>query len=343
MAGQGAASILKSIPGPDYSGEHNRMPDKIIDIKKLTVSFGAGTNPLQVVSGISFDICKGEVFGLVGESGSGKSMTALSILRILPDNAFTTGNIIFREKDLLAISEEEMRAIRGRDIAMIFQEPMTSLNPVLTIGFQVAEALLAHYDISKAEAMDRAVGLLKAVSMPSPETRIKDYPHQLSGGMRQRVMIATAIACNPALLIADEPTTALDVTIQAQILELLQNLRRERDMAVLLITHDLSIISEQAERVAVMYAGRIMELASVEELFRNTLHPYTIGLLESLPDKKGVTLRPIPGFVPSPDQYPAGCKFSDRCYMAIDDCNKAEPELVEIASGHYVRCIRVTR
>ncbi len=313
----------------------------LIDINNLSVSFKSASKPLEVVSGISFDINKGEVFGLVGESGSGKSITALSILRILPDNAFASGEVLFRQKNLFLIPEDEMRGIRGRDISMIFQEPMTSLNPVLTIGYQVAEALLAHFDMPKSEAMSKAVELLKSVKMPSAEMRMRDYPHQLSGGMRQRVMIAMAIACNPALLIADEPTTALDVTIQAQILDLLQGLRRQLDMAVLLITHDLSIISEQADRVAVMYAGRIMEMASVEELFSNTLHPYTKGLIKSLPDRKGIPLNPIPGFVPSPFDYPPGCKFSDRCDMAIDACRQAEPEMCEAASGHYVRCIKV--
>ncbi len=317
------------------------MSDKLLDVRNLSISFKSDHSALRVVSDISFDIGKAEVFGLVGESGSGKSMTALSILRILPGNAFAEGNIIFKDRDLLTLDEDEMRGTRGKDISIIFQEPMTSLNPVLTVGYQVAEALRAHFEISKSDAMSKAVELLKSVRIPSPEMRIRDYPHQLSGGMRQRVMIAMAIACNPALLIADEPTTALDVTIQAQILELLQGLRKERDMAVLLITHDLSIIAEQAERVAVMYAGRIMELAPVEELFRNTLHPYTIGLLESLPDKKGVPLKPISGFVPSPDLYPEGCKFSDRCPSVIDACTAAEPELVEISKRHYVRCIRV--
>lgn len=295
---------------------------------------------MRVVSDISFDVGRAEVFGLVGESGSGKSMTALSILRILPGNAFSEGNVFFREKDLLSLPEDEMRRIRGRDISIVFQEPMTSLNPVLTVGYQIAEALLAHFQMSKADAMNKAVELLKSVRIPSADRRVRDYPHQLSGGMRQRVMIAIAIACNPSLLIADEPTTALDVTIQAQILELLQGLRREREMGVLLITHDLSIISEQADRVAVMYAGRIMELSPVEELFRNTLHPYTIGLLQSLPDKKGVPLKPISGVVPSPDLYPQGCKFSDRCEMVSDMCRTVEPELVEVTSGHFVRCIK---
>ena len=316
------------------------MSDKLLDVRNLSIAFKSDQRALRVVSDISFDIGKAEIFGLVGESGSGKSMTALSILRILPVNAFAEGNILFKDRDLLTLGEDEMRRTRGKDISIIFQEPMTSLNPVLTVGDQVAEALRAHFDISKSDAMGKAVELLRSVRIPSPETRIRDYPHQLSGGMRQRVMIAMAIACNPALLIADEPTTALDVTIQAQILDLLQGLRKERDMAVLLITHDLSIIAEQAERVAVMYAGRIMELAPVEELFRNTLHPYTIGLLESLPDKKGVPLKPISGFVPSPDLYPEGCKFSDRCPSVGVACTAAEPELVEVSKGHFVRCIR---
>jgi oligopeptide/dipeptide ABC transporter ATP-binding protein len=269
-------------------------------------------------------------------------MTALSILRILPDNAAASGSVIFKDRDLLTIPEDEMRGLRGKDISMIFQEPMTSLNPVLTIGYQVAEVMLAHSDISKAEAMSRAVALLRAVSLPEPEQRIKDYPHQLSGGMRQRVMIAMAIACNPSLLIADEPTTALDVTIQAQILDLLQGLRKERGMTVLLITHDLGVISEQADRVAVMYAGRIMELAPAAELFRATRHPYTTGLIRSMPDRKGVKLEPIPGFIPSPDQYPRGCKFSDRCDMAADGCREAEPVMTEVAEGHFVRCFRAS-
>ena len=316
------------------------MSDKLLDVRNLSIAFKSDQRALRVVSDISFDIGKAEIFGLVGESGSGKSMTALSILRILPVNAFAEGNILFKDRDLLTLGEDEMRRTRGKDISIIFQEPMTSLNPVLTVGYQVAEALRAHFDISKSDAMGNAVELLRSVRIPSPETRIRDYPHQLSGGMRQRVMIAMAIACNPALLIADEPTTALDVTIQAQILDLLQGLRKERDMAVLLITHDLSIIAEQAERVSVMYAGRIMELAPVEELFRNTLHPYTIGLLESLPDKKGVPLKPISGFVPSPDLYPEGCKFSDRCPSVSVACTAAEPELVEVSKGHFVRCVR---
>ncbi len=312
----------------------------LLDIKNLSVSFSTDIGALKVVSGISLEIKKSEVFGLAGESGCGKSLTALSILNILPPYAYTEGEIFFNDRNLLILSDDEMRQIRGKDISMVFQEPMTSLNPVLTVGYQVAEVLITHLSISKKEAMGKAVELLRAVKIPAPESRVKDYPHQLSGGMRQRVMIAMAIACNPSLLIADEPTTALDVTIQAQILSLLQELRRERHMAVLLITHDLSIISEQADRVAIMYAGRIMELAGVRELFENASHPYTVGLLESLPVSRGTALKPIAGFVPSPGHLPEGCKFSDRCFAMVPECRRAEPQLEKIVDKHYVRCIR---
>lgn len=316
------------------------MPVTLLSIRNLSVLFKTDRGVLRVVSGLSLEIGKAEVFGLVGESGCGKSLTALSLLGILPHNAYAEGEILFNGKNLLALSEEEMRRIRGKDLSMVFQEPMTSLNPVLTIGYQVAEALQAHFDLTKRDALDKAVELLRAVRIPSPELRIKDYPHQMSGGMRQRVMIAIAIACNPSLLIADEPTTALDVTIQAQILELLKGLRKQRDMAVLLITHDLSIISEQADRVAIMYAGQIVELAGVEALFRNPLHPYTIGLLNSLPVAKGTALRPISGFVPTPDRFPEGCRFSDRCPEVRDACRRTEQVLEEIEQNHFVRCMR---
>ncbi len=314
----------------------------ILNANNLSISFKHGKSLISVVSDLNFDIKRSEVFGLVGESGCGKSLTALSILRILPDIAVAKGEILFNSKNLLALDNEEMRGIRGKDISMIFQEPMTSLNPVLSVGCQIAEALTAHFDISKTDAMNKTVELLRSVKIPSPELRIKDYPHQMSGGMRQRVMIAMAIACNPSLLIADEPTTALDVTIQARILELLQGLRQDRNMAILLITHDLSIISEQADRVAIMYAGRIMELADVDELFKNPLHPYTTGLLESLPTDRGVPLKPIQGFVPAPELFPEGCKFSDRCHLAIDECRIAEPRLENISGNHFVRCIRIS-
>jgi len=320
-------------------------PDKqisspLLDVQNLSVRFSTPEAKYSVVSHVSFSIQKGEVFGRVGESGCGKSSTALSILGIQPPQATREGRIVFDGRDLVGLPEDAMRSVRGKDIGMVFQEPMTSLNPVLTVGYQVAEALLAHFDIPKKEALARAVELLRAVRKPSPEARIKDYPHQMSGGMRQRVMIAMAIACNPALLIADEPTPALDVTIQYQILKLMQEMRQERGMALLLITHDLSIVSEHADRVAIMYAGRIMEQASVRDLFAEPLHPYTIGLLRSLPRSRGTALRPIPGFVPPPYDLPKGCTFSDRCFAAEEACRTAEPELREAGPGHFVRCIK---
>lgn len=313
---------------------------RLLNVQNLSVRFSTPEGEYRVVSHVSFSVQKGEVFGLVGESGCGKSITALSILGIQPQQAVREGSIFFGGRDLVKLPEDEMRSIRGKDIGMVFQEPMTSLNPVLTVGYQVAEALLAHFDISKKEALAKAADLLRAVKIPSPELRIKDYPHQMSGGMRQRVMIAMAIACNPALLIADEPTTALDVTIQYQILKLMQEMRQERGMALLLITHDLSIVSEHADRVAIMYAGRIMEQSSVRDLFAEPLHPYTIGLLQSLPRARGAALKPIPGFVPPPYDLPQGCTFSDRCFAVIDACKAAEPELREIRPGHFARCIR---
>ncbi len=312
----------------------------LLAVRDLNIFFKSSARPIKVVSDLNFDIAESEIFGLAGESGCGKSITALSILGILPSLAYAAGEISFRGKDLLRADSESMRRIRGSEISMIFQEPMTSLNPVLSIGYQVAEVLMTHKSMRKRDAMDRAVELLRTVRIPSPEVRIKEYPHQMSGGMRQRVMIAMAIACNPALLIADEPTTALDVTIQAQILELIQGLRAERKMSILFITHDLGIISENAARVGIMYAGRILELSVTDSIFRNPRHPYTMGLLDSLPKQKGKSLTPIPGFVPRPEKLPPGCKFSDRCRYAREQCRSAEPELVEITSGHHVRCIR---
>jgi oligopeptide/dipeptide ABC transporter ATP-binding protein len=299
----------------------------LLDIKGLNISFKSSKGSIKVVCGLSFTIDEAEVFGLVGESGCGKSLTALSIMGILPQNALAEGEIIFKGNNLLTLDKESMRRLRGKKLSMIFQEPMTSLNPVLTVGYQVAEVLTTHLGLTKKEAMANTIELFKAVKIPSPEIRIKEYPHQMSGGMRQRIMIAMAIACKPSLLIADEPTTALDVTIQAQILELLQRLREEMKMAVLLITHDLGIIAESAKRVAIMYAGRLMELVDVKELFYNPRHPYTIGLLESLPKEKGTPLMPIPGFVPEPYKLPPGCKFSDRCRFVIPACREEEPEL----------------
>ena len=312
----------------------------LLDVRDLSIFFRSAENPVKVVSSLNFTIKESEIFGLAGESGCGKSLTALSIMGILPANAIADGEIFFRNKDLLKLDRESMRQLRGREISMIFQEPMTSLNPVLTIGYQIAEVLTTHLNMSRKNAMEKSIELLRMVSMPSPETRLKEYPHHLSGGMRQRVMIAMAIACNPSLLIADEPTTALDVTIQAQILELIQGIREEQKMSILFITHDLGIIAENASRAGIMYAGRLMELADAREIFQNPRHPYTIGLLESIPKKKGTPLQPISGVVPRPEDLPEGCKFMERCRYAVKECGISEPELRNISDGHQVRCIR---
>lgn len=312
----------------------------LLEIRDLNISFRTSSSPIRVVNRLGFDIREAEVFGLVGESGCGKSLTALSIMGLLPDNSFSEGIVKFKDRDLLTLDKESMRRLRGKDISMIFQEPMTSLNPVLTIGYQIAEVVTTHEGLSKRDAIIKAVDLLKAVKIPAPEIRVKEYPHQMSGGMRQRVMIAMAIACNPSLLIADEPTTALDVTIQLQILNLLKRLRQERGMSLMLVTHDLGIISENADRVAIMYAGRLMELTDSVGIFSNPRHPYTIGLLKSIPGKKGVELQPIKGFVPRPDELPKGCKFSGRCDFVMPPCRIEEPELNHISDGHLVRCFR---
>ncbi len=310
----------------------------LLDLRDLHIYFVSASNAVEVVSGLNFSIEESEVFGLAGESGCGKSITALSIMGILPRNAFAKGQIFFEGRDLLKLDEESKRHLRGNKMSMVFQEPMTSLNPVLTIGYQIAEVLVTHRGMSMKDALDRAVELLRSVKIPSPEVRIKEYPHQMSGGMRQRVMIAMAIACNPSLLIADEPTTALDVTIQAQILELVQSLREEHKMSILFITHDLGVISENASRVAIMYAGKLVELAQTSEMFSNPRHPYTIGLLESIPKGKGVPLRPISGSVPSPEDFPKECRYIDRCSMKADVCKGEEPPFIEVSEGHFVRC-----
>jgi peptide/nickel transport system ATP-binding protein len=312
----------------------------LLDVRDLNIYFRSAEKPVKVVSSLNFDIKESEIFGLAGESGCGKSITALSIMGILPPNATAEGDIFFRGKDLLKLDRETMRKLRGREISMIFQEPMTSLNPVLTIGYQIAEVLTTHLKMSRKDAMERSIELLRMVRIPAPEVRVKEYPHQMSGGMRQRVMIAMAIACDPGLLIADEPTTALDVTIQAQILDLIQGIREEKRMSILFITHDLGIIAENASRVGIMYAGRLMELADTREVFNNPKHPYTMGLLDSVPKKKGTALKPIAGMVPRPESLPAGCKFMDRCRYAIGECGSREPELREIEARHRVRCIR---
>jgi oligopeptide/dipeptide ABC transporter ATP-binding protein len=312
----------------------------LLEVRDLSVTFRTDGSTIPAVTDLSISIEESQIFGLAGESGCGKSMTALSIMGLLPQNATAGGSIRFRGRDLLTLDRESIRRLRGREISMIFQEPMTSLNPVMTIGYQIAEVLTTHLNLSNSAAMEQAIELLRAVKIPSPEIRVREYPHQMSGGMRQRVMIAMAIACNPSLIIADEPTTALDVTIQAQILELIQRLRDERKMSILLITHDLGIIAENASSVGIMYAGRLMESASTGELFSNPRHPYTIGLLESIPQGRGVRLNPIPGTVPRMDELPAGCVYSDRCRYVLPDCRVKEPELLLIGQDHLSRCIR---
>lgn len=310
----------------------------LLEVRDLHINFKSSDSPVEVVSGLNFSIEESEVFGLAGESGCGKSITALSIMGILPKSAFAAGEILFKGRDLLKLDEESKRRLRGSEISMVFQEPMTSLNPVLTVGYQIAEVLVTHKGMSKKDAMDKTVELLGSVRIPSPDIRAREYPHQMSGGMRQRVMIAMAIACNPSLLIADEPTTALDVTIQAQILELIQRLREEWGMSILFITHDLGVIAENAARVAIMYAGKLVELADTTEIFNNPKHPYTIGLLESIPKGKGRPLKPISGTVPRPEEFPEGCRYAQRCGTARASCRKEDLPLIEVSRGHFVRC-----
>lgn len=319
--------------------------EKLLEVKNLQTHFTVEGKVAKAVSGVSFDIYKGEVLGLVGESGSGKSVTSLSIMRLIPNppGEIVGGEILFKGKDLAKASYEEMYNIRGKEIAMVFQEPMTSLNPVFKVGMQLNEIILAHENVTKEEATRRSVEMLRAVGIPDPEKRMNDYPHQFSGGMRQRVMIAIALACNPSLLIADEPTTALDVTIQAQILELMIDLKKKReDAAILIITHNLAVVAETCQRVIVMYGGKIQEVAPVKELFNNPQHPYTKGLLNSIPrpgkDQHRARLQAIPGNVPSIMNLPVGCKFCTRCEVKLDMCDTVEPELVDIAPGHSVRC-----
>ncbi len=315
----------------------------LVDIRDLCTYFHSDEGVARAVDGVTYRIPAGRTLGLVGESGCGKSVTALSIMRLIPSppGRIERGEIIFEDRDLLQVSEPEMRRIRGNDISMIFQEPMTSLNPVFTCGNQITEVLRLHQGLSKKEALDRAIEMLAKVGIATPEQRVREYPHQLSGGQKQRVMIAMALACNPKLLIADEPTTALDVTIQAQILDLLRALQQEFHMAILLITHDLGVIAEMAERVAVMYAGKIAELADAGELFGNPKHPYTQGLFDSLPKLGAKTerLNVIPGVVPNPIDFPSGCKFHPRCPHAFDRCPVEEPELRPVgADGHIAAC-----
>ncbi|MBI2605651.1 MAG: ABC transporter ATP-binding protein [Deltaproteobacteria bacterium] len=317
--------------------------EKILEVKNLRTRFRAEGGIATAVDGVSFDVYKGRTLGIVGESGCGKSVTSLSIMRLIPDppGEISGGEIIYKGRDLLKLSIPEMRAIRGNEISMIFQEPMTSLNPVFTIGDQIREAILLHQKTSRAAAKAKTIEMLKLVGIPVPEKRFDEYPHQLSGGMRQRVMIAMALSCNPQVLIADEPTTALDVTIQAQILELMKKIRETLGMAMILITHDLGIIAETADEVLVMYAGKVVEKGPVKEIFANPLHPYTRGLLNSLPSlEKKKRLETIAGIVPSLLDLPKGCRFQARCPYAFEICRGEEPALREVGPAHWIACYK---
>ena len=313
----------------------------LLDVRQLTVNFFGDAGTATPVDGVSFQLAKGETLALVGESGCGKSLTALSILQLLPRAAtLDPGSAIELDgEDLVALEEPALRAVRGARIAMIFQDPMTSLNPVYTAGSQITEAVRAHCAVSKRQARERALHLLEEVGIPDPQFRFGQYPHELSGGMRQRVMIAMALSCEPQVLIADEPTTALDVTVQAQILEILDRLRQSHDMAVLMITHDLGIVAGRADRVAVMYAGQIVETAPTDRLFEHPTHPYTRALLASVPRLTGPLQRlsPIQGTVPTPDAWPTGCRFHPRCPYAFDKCQQQPPVKI-VADGHQTAC-----
>jgi oligopeptide/dipeptide ABC transporter ATP-binding protein len=328
-------------------------PQPLLSIRDLKTYFYSSDGVARAVDGVSYDIFPSETLAVVGESGCGKSVTAFSIMRLIPSppGRIESGQVILEGRDLLTLSEAEMRGVRGNDVAMIFQEPMTSLNPILKIGDQIAEPLINHKGLTKQQARSQAIDMLDRVGIPSAAARAEEYPHQLSGGMKQRAMIAMALVCRPKLLIADEPTTALDVTIQAQILDLVNDLRAEFEMSVLLITHDLGVVAEVADRVVVMYAGKVAESADVTELFEHPLHPYTQALFRSLPsleEARKSELNVIPGSVPNPLEFPSGCRFRTRCSIARPQCATFDPKLVELRPNHFVACpftsdIAVTR
>ena len=323
------------------------MSEIILDVKDLSMSFFTDQGELPAVNHVSFQVEKGKTLGIVGESGCGKSMTSLCVMRLFPSppGKIVGGSVIFDGKDLTKLSKKEMRSVRGKGIAMIFQEPMTSLNPVLTIGRQLTEAILAHESVSKEEAKQRALRMISLVGIPMPEKIYASCPHQLSGGMRQRIMIAMALSCKPALLICDEPTTALDVTVQAQILSLINRLKDQTGTSVMMITHAMGVINEMSDTVLVMYAGQVVEYAGTDELFSNPSHPYTSGLIASIPslDREEEELHVIPGSVPMLYELPEGCLFSPRCPYATDLCRQKRPGLTECAPGHQVRCFRFTQ
>ena len=322
------------------------MAERLLDIRGLKTHFKTDDGMVRAVDGVDIAIDRGETVGVVGKSGCGKTVTAMTVMKLIqmPPGKIVAGSVLWQGRDLVPLPADEMRQIRSKEIAIIFQEPMTSLNPVYTVGQQIAETIRQHESMNRREAMDRAVEMLRLVHIPTPERRVHDYPHQFSGGMRQRVMIAMALSCNPKLLIADEPTTALDVTIQAQILDLLGEMKAQLGMAIMLITHAMGVVAETAQRVVVMYAGRVVEEATVERLFANPLHPYTQGLIRSIPriDKdagKRTRLEAIAGMVPSLIEPPPGCRFAPRCKFAKPECTDAVPELRMVEAGHKVACI----
>jgi len=321
--------------------------DRLLEVTDLKTYFDTDEGVVKAVDGVSFHLDRGETLAVVGESGSGKSVTSLSVMRLIPTppGRIASGQMLFEGQDLVGKSEREMRRIRGNEISMIFQEPMTSLNPVYTVGDQIAEAIVLHQGKSYRDAMKLSIEMLDLVGIPEPAKRVKNYPHQMSGGMRQRVMIAMALSCGPKLLIADEPTTALDVTIQAQILDLMRKLQREIGMSILFITHDLGVVAEVADRVVVMYAGRAVEEGDVNDIFARPQMPYTLGLMNSIPRVDRAAehqdrLEAIPGNVPNPLYLPEGCAFHPRCRFATDECKQVNPALEDTGNGHMVRCIR---
>ncbi len=321
------------------------MADNVLEIKDLTTYFYTEAGVVKAVDGVTWELEQGEILGIVGESGCGKSVSALSVMRLVPypPGRIVRGEVIFEGEDLMQVGDTEMRNIRGNRIAMVFQEPMTSLNPVLTIGRQLTESLEVHQGMSKVQANERAAELLEMVGIPDAERRLRDWPHQFSGGMRQRVMIAMALSCNPSLIIADEPTTALDVTIQAQILELMRDLAQQFDTSLIIITHNLGVVARYAKRVIVMYAGKIIETSSADEIYHNPKHPYTLGLLNSVPrldEQMKVKLDPIEGLPPDLVNMPAGCSFAPRCKFAIDRCTQEAPPLEPVLDGHNAACWR---
>lgn len=317
------------------------MGETLLEVKNIVTEFRTADGQLPAVRDVSFSLKKGETLCIVGESGCGKSITSLSVIGLLPSNGkITSGEILYEGSPIHNLPQDKLRKIRGNKISMIFQEPMTALNPVLTIGYQIREPLMIHHGLSKSEATKQGIELLKQVGIPYPEKRMNQYPHELSGGMRQRVMIAIALSCNPGLLIADEPTTALDVTIQAQILDLIKDLKEKYNMGVMMITHDMGVVAEVADRVMVMYAGKKVEEGAVEEIFNNPKHPYTIGLLNSVPnvDDPDFELESIPGSLPSLNEKIDGCRFHTRCQFATDRCRSEEPKVFKVSDSHQVSC-----